>query len=105
MSQSAQKKMGDHLWYLRKRLELFSLFSHRTCDACKRQSAKKILKWKAKPSNQKQTMPLCESFRNTKLKDLVGLDSWTMLERYVCKEPTFLEKPVNDGILIQIIVE
>ena len=88
------EKFRNHLWYLSERLVPLSLFSYRTPDHTKSSMAKMLIKSKGKPSMNVQAIPVCKSYSNTQLKDLVGPDSWAFFNRYGV-QPLFLSKPVN----------
>ena len=95
VAQAYLHKFDNHLWYLSERLSVLSLFSSKVTVSEKKSIAQRLLKYKETPSMQVQQMPVIDA--STKLKDLIGNDSWTFFRlininhSFLKKDPKFWE--------------
>ena len=86
----------NHLWYLSERLVPLALFSPRVSET-EKTAMVRAMKTFPVPGDKtlEQAMPVSESYRNVKLRKLVGSDSWTFFARFGVPTPSFLNKPVS----------
>jgi hypothetical protein len=92
---SKKKFENGHLWYLSERLVPFSLFSDRVSEVEKKQMVVKLRVYEGKEKPGQQAQPAAIQWKNKKLKDFIGPDSYTFLHLFGI-ELSFLNKPVSE---------
>ena len=93
MVASKKKFVNGHL-FLSERLVPFSLFSHQVTEVEKREMVVKLQVYEGKEKPGQQEQPTARQWRDKKLKDFIGPDSYTFLHLFGI-EPSFLSKPVS----------